>query len=89
MPEILQDFNVLTALAFQELDVANIQTDKCQEINKQLEIFYAEQSEAATAIATKVVTGGKSPHSIDYFMVKSLFLFSFFLLLLWSNLNFT
>lgn len=75
MPEILEDFDVLTALAFQELDIKNIQTDKCQEINKQLENFYSEQS---TTVAATTVQSGKSPFSIDYLMVKKKIRMRFF-----------
>lgn len=69
MPEILKEFNVLTAVAVPESDTTNIQTDKCQEIKKQVEMFYADQV-AVTATAAATIQSGKTPISIDHFMVK-------------------
>lgn len=71
MPEILTEFNILTAMATMEFNATNIQTDKCKEINQQLENFYSEQvATTATAAATIQKRSGKSPISIDPFLVK-------------------
>lgn len=72
-PEILRDFNILTALPFQDIDIKHIQTDKCQEVIKQLEKFYCEQPEAATsstAAALVAMQTGKTSLPLDYFVVK-------------------
>lgn len=91
MPEIVQNFNVLTALALQELDITNVQTDKCQEIKRQLEHFYIEQTAAAATTTATPVQGGKSPLSVDYFMVNIFIFLALFSILLCSFLilNFT
>lgn len=71
VPEILNEFNVLTAMPISELDVDNIQANKCQEINKQLEDFYSQQELCRTTMAMATIqNGGKSHVPIDYFMVK-------------------
>lgn len=67
IPEITEDFNVLTAMPIQDLDTTHIPTDKCQEINKKLEKFYSNQSAVTTAAAMAI---GK-PFLIDYFTVKT------------------
>lgn len=64
MPEILDEFNVLTAMPFQELDITKIQSDKCQTINEQLMKFYYERSKATTTVQNK------RQIPIDYFTVR-------------------
>lgn len=67
-PELLQEFNILTAMAFPDLDLTNIQIDKH---NKQLENFYSNQS---------TMQCGK-PFPIDHFMVSGFSSFDFVFLL--------
>lgn len=60
MPEILTEFNVLKVTPTAEFDISNLQTDKCQKINKKLENFYSNHAGA-------MANGEKL---IDYLTVK-------------------
>lgn len=74
-PDIEKDFNWLKTGFYSDIDLTHIDEDKCDEINKRLEIFYCEQA-AMTSGTEPDSDAEKAPFSVDYFMVNSVWILS-------------
>lgn len=74
-PDIEKDFNWLKTALYSDIDITHIDEDKCDEINKRLEIFYCEQA-AMTSGMEPDSEAEKAPFSVDFHMVNSIWILS-------------